>query len=68
MWWISPVPGPPLFLEFGTKEEAAAALHALAMYDDYQISQGYADDSLSNAGGLQVWEDNDWEDVEEDDE
>lgn len=66
IWWISPVPGEPLFIPYESREEAKAAIHALALYDEQRIEKGLEDEGLSNVGGVQFWEDGDWEDLGED--
>ena len=66
VWWISPVPGPALYVEFQTRIEAEAALEALAQFDLHRVEIGDAGDWLANAGGIETWneEDKEWEEDE----
>jgi hypothetical protein len=61
IWWIPQVPGKAFHVEVKTLEEAHLILETLAQYDDFQYKNRIKPD-YSNAGGLQMWdEDSDGE-------
>jgi hypothetical protein len=65
-WWISPIPGKPLLIEFDTETEARAAVDALAAFDEHRIAQGFLSRLACNAGGVQTLDsDGEWEDLDD---
>ena len=57
VWWIPQVPMNPFYVDVKTLEEADLLLTTLAEYDKFQYENRVKPD-YSNAGGLQVWDDN----------
>ena len=67
VWWIPQVPMKAFYVGVKTKEEAALLLYTLAEYDKFQFENNIKPD-YSNAGGLNIFGDNGWEDwYDEDD-
>lgn len=67
VWWIPQVPGRPFEVLVDSVKEAALLLDSLARYDIFQLAQKIKPD-FSNAGGLVVFDEEewiDWEDQEE---
>lgn len=63
VWWIPPIPMKPYFVGVRTIEEAALLLHSLAYYDLFQLENNVKPD-FSNAGGLEVLVNGEWEEWE----
>jgi hypothetical protein len=61
VWWIPQVPMEPFLVNVDSVQEAALICTALANYDIFQFENGIKPD-YSNAGGLRVFRDGDWED------
>jgi hypothetical protein len=59
VWWIPQVPGKPMYVEVQNLVEAKLLLDTLANYDLFQYKNNIKPD-YCNAGGLQVFEDNEW--------
>lgn len=59
VWWIPQVPGKPFHVEVHTPEQARKILDTLAKYDLFQLANHIKPD-FSNAGGLEVFEDDEW--------
>jgi hypothetical protein len=61
MWWIPQVPGKAFHFPVSSIEEAVAVNNALAEYDLFLLENKNRVD-YCNAGGLQVWneEDQEW--------
>lgn len=57
VWWIPQVPGNPFYVEVESIVEGKLLLEALAQYDIFQLENNIKPD-YSNAGGLQVLENN----------
>lgn len=61
VWWIPQVPMKPFYVPVETIREAKLVLDALAKYDQFQFENNVKPD-YCNAGGLEIFEDGDWED------
>jgi len=61
VWWIPQIPMQPFYVEVQTLQEAHLLLETLAMYDAFQFENKVKPD-YSNAGGLQVFENDEWSD------
>ena len=61
VWWIPQVPMKPFEYPVTTPLEGAILCDALALYDAFQFENNVKPD-YSNAGGLQVFEDGEWND------
>lgn len=61
VWWIPQVPMNPFYQGVSTLKEAKLLLETLANYDIFQYKSQIKPD-YSNAGGLEIWneEENDW--------
>ena len=57
VWWIPKVPGRKFFVPVRGFVQAKLILAALAEYDNFQLENRIKPD-YSNAGGLEVWNDN----------
>ena len=57
VWWIPQVPGSPFHVPVKSIDEAKLTLNTLAQYDIFQINHKIKYDCC-NAGGLEVYEDN----------
>lgn len=66
VWWIPQVPGKPFGVLVSDLIEARLLLDSLAEYDRFQLEHNIKPD-YSNAGGLMVFRDGDWEDWYDDD-
>lgn len=55
VWWIPQVPGKSFNIPVDTLKEAHLLLETLAEYDNFQLENNIKPD-YSNAGGLQVWD------------
>jgi len=60
VWWIPQVPMDPFHVEVKSVDEAVRTLRMLADYDIFQYENRVKPD-YSNAGGLEVFEDGEWE-------
>ena len=60
VWWIPQVPMNPFMVDVSTPEEGGKILDVLANYDLFQYEKNIKPD-YSNAGGLNVFCDGDWE-------
>jgi len=60
VWWIPQVPMEPFHVEVETPEEAKKLLGILADYDLFQLDHNVKPD-YSNAGGLEMFVDGEWE-------
>ena len=59
VWWIPQVPMKPFEVCVDSPHEAALILKALGRYDLFQLENRIKPD-FSNAGGLLVYEDDEW--------
>jgi len=59
VWWIPQVPGKPFHVPVASVEEAVKIMNVLAEYDLFQLKHRIKPD-YSNAGGLEVFEDDEW--------
>lgn len=66
VWWIPQVPMEPFTVDVRTVREAKLLTRALADYDLFQFDNNIKPD-YCNAGGLTVWDGNDWTDWEDED-
>jgi hypothetical protein len=64
VWWIPQVPMNPFYVPVKNTEEAKLVLETLANYDLFQLENNIKPD-YSNAGGLQVMVDGEWEEWED---
>jgi hypothetical protein len=60
VWWIPQVPMEPFHVEVSSILEARFIMKTLAMYDQFQFDNNVKPD-YSNAGGLEVRIDGEWE-------
>ena len=70
VWWIPQVPMEKFVVSVQTLDEAALLITTLGAYDLFQLQNGVRGD-YANAGGLQIWEEDedasglvDWYDSE----
>lgn len=61
VWWIPQVPMNPYWHYVDSVKEAQLLLSALAHYDLFQLRNNIKPD-YCNAGGLEVWNGDEWED------
>lgn len=61
VWWIPQIPGKSFYVAVDTVAEGVKLLDVLAMYDVFQFDNRIKPD-YCNAGGLNVFEDDVWED------
>ncbi len=61
VWWIPQVPCKSFYVDVDTVEEGVKILDTLADYDLFQLANNIKPD-FANAGGLEVFEDNEWSD------
>src|SRR6056297_2172666 len=61
VWWVPQVPMTPFTVKVETPQEAKKILSVLAAYDLFQLDQNIKPD-FCNAGGLNVFENGEWED------
>jgi hypothetical protein len=66
VWHIPQVPGKPFYVEVKTISDAKLILNTLAKYDDFQYKNHIKPD-YSNAAGLSVFRNGEWEDWESED-
>jgi len=66
VWWIPQVPGAPFHVEVNTIPEAQLLINSLAAYDIFQLEHNIKPD-YCNAGGLQIFDGEEWEDWYDDD-
>lgn len=66
VWWIPQVPMEAFRQEVKTIIEGKLLLETLAMYDLFQLENNIKPD-FSNAGGLQMFNGEEWEDIESED-
>jgi hypothetical protein len=59
IWWMGQVPMDPFYVDVKHIEEAIIILDTLAKYDSYQFENNMKPD-YCNAGGLEIFEDNEW--------
>ena len=64
VWWIPQVPMKPFYVPVKNTEEAIKILDVLAGYDLFQYANNIKPD-YSNAGGLQVMIQGEWEEWED---
>ena len=57
VWWIPQVPGKPFRVEVASVAEGVKLMNVLADYDAFQFKNHIKPD-YSNAGGLEVWDEN----------
>lgn len=65
VWWIPQVPMKAFYVEVKTLTEAALILETLANYDIFQYENKVKPD-YSNAGGLEIFENGEWNEWEKD--
>ena len=63
VWWIAQVPADAFRVPVSSLSEAKLLLKTFAAYDFYQLANHIKGD-FSNAGGLEQFNGNDWEDWE----
>ncbi len=63
IWWIPQVPGTPFYVPIDDQRKGRWLLDVLANYDLFQLEHNIKPD-YSNAGGLSVFEDGEWCDIE----
>lgn len=61
VWWIPQIPMKAFRVNVDSLKEAKLLLHTLADYDIFQFENNIKPD-FSNAGGLQVYTEEGWED------
>jgi hypothetical protein len=66
VWWIPQIPMKGFRVSVGSIQEARKILDVLAEYDDFQFKNRIKPD-YCNAGGLEVYEDDEWVDWSDDD-
>lgn len=59
VWWIPQIPMKPFIILVKNKNEALLILKTLAEYDQFQYENNVKPD-YCNAGGLEVYEDEEW--------
>ena len=59
VWHIPQVPGTPFYVAVKTPEQGKYVLDILAAYDAFQLVK-YIKPDYSNAGGLEIYLDNEW--------
>jgi len=64
VWWIPQVPGKRFEVAVSTRAEGQRLMEVLASYDAFQYEHRIKPD-YSNAGGLVVFEDGAWCDVDD---
>lgn len=64
VWWIPQVPMNPFHVPVKTVAEGALVLQVLAFYDLFQLKNRIKGD-FANTGGLEVFNDGDWEEWED---
>lgn len=65
VWWIPQIPMKPFHVSVANIDEAAKILYVLAEYDLFQYDNKVKPD-YSNAGGLEVFDGNEWTEWESD--
>ena len=63
IWWIPQMPGKSFYMNIDSIGEGVKILNTLGLYDEFQYKNGIKPD-YSNAGGLQMLEDEEWVDWE----
>ena len=63
VWWIPQIPGEAFHVEVDTVEEGVKIMETLAFYDVFQYDNNIKPD-FSNAGGIEMLEDGEWNDWE----
>jgi hypothetical protein len=58
VWWIPQVPGTPFYVPVATVADGVLIMNTLAYYDLFQLKHNIKPD-YSNAGGLQMFDQND---------
>lgn len=66
VWWIPQVPMSPFHVTVNNPKEARLILDTLAQYDIFQFENNIKPD-YSNAGGLEVYEDGEWNEWHDED-
>lgn len=66
VWHIPQVPGEPFYVDVKTVSDAKLVLDVLAKYDTFQFEHNIKPD-YSNAAGLEVFRNGDWEEWESED-
>ncbi len=66
VWWISQVPMKPFTVLVETREQGEWLCGVLAAYDKFQYENNVKPD-YSNVGGVHVFEDGNWRNVDDDD-
>jgi len=61
VWWIPQVPMKPFTVSVDSVKSAKLVLETLADYDIFQLDNNIKPD-FSNAGGLTIFEDDEWSD------
>ncbi len=59
IWWIPQVPMQPFYANVETVKEGVLIINTLAQYDKFEFDNNVKPD-YSNAGGLQIFENNEW--------
>ena len=60
VWWIPQVPMKPFYVNVKSVEEGVLIMNTLADYDLFQYENNVKPD-YANAGGLEVWNGEEWE-------
>ena len=64
VWWIPQIPMSPFYVNVNTVDDGNELCNVLAAYDLFQCANNMKP-SYSNVGGIQIFEDGDWWDVED---
>lgn len=67
VWHIPQVPMAPFYVDVSSVHEAKMVVNLLADYDLFQY-ENHVKPDYANASGIEVWDGEDWEDLDEDDE
>lgn len=66
VWWIPQVPGEMFYVDVPDLPSAARTMDTLAFYDLFQFDNNIKPD-YANAGGVERYEDGEWEELDTDD-
>ena len=64
VWWIPQIPMNPFYYPVSTAKEGRLLTEALALYDIFQFENRTKPD-YCNAGGIEIFEDGEWNDYDE---
>lgn len=63
VWWVPQIPMQAFYVTVGTVAEGRRLLEVLADYDLFQLEHHVKPD-FANAGGLERWDGEDWEEID----